>query len=118
MNIVEPLSSTAPARAPVTSLARLARLERMAGGDVVRILKALAHRERLAILCLLMEGERCVRELEHEVGMRQAALSQQLAKLRAENIVEATRRGRFVHYQIKSQQVLNVVRALCPAEEG
>jgi|GEM_PF-1599668 DNA-binding transcriptional ArsR family regulator len=118
MNIVELPPSTAPNLIVPTSLHRLARLERMAGGDVVRILKALAHRERLAILCLLMDGERCVRELEHEVGMRQAALSQQLAKLRAENIVEATRRGRFVHYHIKSQQVLNVVRALCPAEES
>ncbi|WP_298292616.1 metalloregulator ArsR/SmtB family transcription factor [Thiomonas sp.] len=118
MNIVEPSPTTASNLLAAASLPRLARLERMAGGDVVRILKALAHRERLAILCLLMDGERCVRELEHEVGMRQAALSQQLAKLRAENIVEATRRGRFVHYHIKSQQVLNVVRALCPAEEG
>jgi DNA-binding transcriptional ArsR family regulator len=118
MNIAEPPQSAMHGGLEPLSQSRLARLERMAGGDVVRILKALAHRERLAILCLLMDGERCVRELEREVGMRQAALSQQLAKLRAENIVEATRRGRFVHYHIKSQQVLNVVRALCPPEEG
>ena len=109
VEIVAPRAQTLPPR--------LLKLEQMAGGDVVRILKALAHRERLAILCLLMDGERCVRDLEHEVGMRQAALSQQLAKLRAENIVEATRHGRFVHYHIKSPQVLSVIRALCPPDD-
>ncbi len=118
MNIVETPHSALRDGAMASSQPRLARLEHMAGGDVVRILKALAHRERLAILCLLVDGERCVRELEREVGMRQAALSQQLAKLRAENIVEATRRGRFVHYHIKSQHVLNVVRALCPPDSS
>lgn len=118
MNIVETPPPALDADTLSSAQSRLTRLEHMAGGDVVRILKALAHRERLAILCLLVDGERCVRELEREVGMRQAALSQQLAKLRAENIVEATRRGRFVHYHIKSQHVLNVVRALCPPDEA
>jgi DNA-binding transcriptional ArsR family regulator len=79
----------------------------------VRVLKAMAHRERLAILCLLMDGEMCVRDLEQGVGMRQAALSQQLSRLRAEGIVDAVRQGRFMFYRIKTAQVLAVVRALC-----
>ena len=61
MNIVPQPTSTASNLILPTPQHRLARLERMAGGDVVRILKALAHRERLAILCLLLDGERCVR---------------------------------------------------------
>ncbi len=80
---------------------------------MVRVLKALAHRERLAILCLLLDGEMCVRDLEQGVGMRQAALSQQLSRLRAENIVEAVRNGRFMMYRLKSAQVQSVVRAIC-----
>ena len=83
--------------------------------SMVRVLKAMAHRERLVILCLLMDGEQCVRDLERGVGMRQAALSQQLARLRAENIVEADRQGRFMLYRIKTPQILAVVRALCSA---
>ncbi len=80
---------------------------------MVRVLKAMAHRERLAILCLLLDGEMCVRDLEHGVGMRQAALSQQLSRLRAENIVEAVRHGRFMLYRLKDPQVQAVVRAVC-----
>ncbi|MDE1951211.1 MAG: helix-turn-helix transcriptional regulator [Betaproteobacteria bacterium] len=93
--------------------ARAQRLQGRAGDVAVRVLKAMAHRERLVILCLLMDGELCVRDLERGVGMRQAALSQQLARLRAENIVEADRLGRFMLYRIKSPQILAVVRALC-----
>ncbi len=80
---------------------------------MVRVLKAMAHRERLAILCLLLDGEMCVRDLEHGVGMRQAALSQQLSRLRAENIVEAVRQGRFMLYRLKTPQIQAVVRAVC-----
>ena len=88
-------------------------LEGRAAEMAVRVLKAMAHRERLAILCLLMDGALCVRELEQRVGMRQAALSQQLSRLRAEHIVDAERRGRFMLYSIKTPQVMAVVRALC-----
>jgi DNA-binding transcriptional ArsR family regulator len=77
------------------------------------VLKAMAHRERLAILCLLVDGELCVRDLERGVGMRQAALSQQLARLRAEAIVDADRKGRFMLYRIKTPQIESIVRALC-----
>ena len=92
---------------------RAERLRGDAGATAVLVLKAMAHRERLAILCLLVEGEMCVRDLEREVGMRQAALSQQLSRLRTENIVAAERRGRFMLYRIKTPQVLTVVQALC-----
>ena len=95
--------------------ARALRLQGQAGELAVRVLKAMAHRERLSILCLLMDGAMCVRDLERGVGMRQAALSQQLSRLRAENIVDAERHGRFMLYRIKTPQILAVVRALCSA---
>jgi Predicted transcriptional regulators len=92
---------------------RTQRLQGGAGDQAVRVLKAMAHRERLVILCLLMDGELCVRDLERGVGMRQAALSQQLARLRAENIVDADRQGRFMLYRIKTPKIAAIVRALC-----
>ena len=105
MNALVPTPVEPPRIAPA---ARNARAELM-----VRVLKAMAHRERLAILCLLLDGEMCVRDLEHGVGMRQAALSQQLSRLRAENIVEAVRHGRFMLYRLKTPQIQAVVRAVC-----
>ena len=78
----------------------------------LRLLKAMAHRERLAILVLLAAGPLCVGELERQVGMRQAALSQQLAKLRADGIVDAERQGRHKLYRIQSAQVLAALRSL------
>ncbi|WP_081858097.1 helix-turn-helix transcriptional regulator [Thiomonas sp. FB-Cd] len=98
---------------PELGALRAQQLHGHSGALAVRVLKAMAHRERLCILCLLIDGPMCVRDLEHAVGMRQAALSQQLSRLRAENIVDAERRGRFVHYRIKTPQVMAVVRALC-----
>ncbi len=92
---------------------RAQQLRGRSGDLAVRVLKAMAHRERLSILCLLMDGAMCVRDLERGVGMRQAALSQQLSRLRAENIVDAERQGRFMLYRIKTPQVMAVVRALC-----
>lgn len=111
-------TAATPARASIPGMTppreqRAARLRGEAGATAVRVLKAMAHRERLAILCLLMDGEMCVRDLEQGVGMRQAALSQQLSRLRNENIVTAQRHGRFMLYSIKTPQVLTVVRALC-----
>ncbi len=91
------------------------QLEGHAAEMAVRVLKAMAHRERLAILCLLVDGELCVRDLEQRVGMRQAALSQQLSRLRAEHIVDAQRRGRFMLYSLKTPQIMAIVRALCNA---
>ena len=57
-------------------------------------LKALSHEARLVILCLLIEGERSVTEIEQMLDLRQPAVSQQLARLRADNLVETRRDGK------------------------
>jgi len=58
------------------------------------LMKALAHEGRLMILCHLVEGEKPVGELEDLIGARQAAVSQQLARLgsRASSPAAATAR--------------------------
>jgi ArsR family transcriptional regulator len=63
-------------------------------------LKALAHEGRLLILCYLSSGEKSVTELEHLLGSRQAAVSQQLARLRLEGLVTCRREGKAIYYAL------------------
>lgn len=68
-------------------------------------LKALGHEGRLMILCSLAAGERSVTELERMLGQRQAAVSQQLARLRLEGLVETRREGKTVYYRLTDGRV-------------
>ncbi len=67
-------------------------------------LKALAHEGRLMILCHLASGEKSVSELEHLLGSRQAAVSQQLARLRLEGIVSCRREGKTIFYALQDEK--------------
>lgn len=62
--------------------------------DVANFLKALGHDGRLMILCHLLSGPKSVTELETLLSSRQAAVSQQLARLRLEGLVSASGRVR------------------------
>ncbi|TVQ40773.1 MAG: transcriptional regulator [Geminicoccaceae bacterium] len=75
-------------------------------------LKALTNPHRLMILCLLDGCERSVSELEQHLGLRQPTLSQQLAKLRAEGLVETRRDGKFVYYRLASHEAREVIGVL------
>lgn len=77
------------------------------------LLKALAHEGRLVILCLLAEGEKSVSELEETMKLPQAAVSQQLARLRYDRLVTTRRDGRTVYYSIASHEVSSVIEILC-----
>ena len=76
------------------------------------LLKALAHEGRLLILCLLTEGEKSVSELEEAMQMPQAAVSQQLARLRFDRLVNTRRDGRTIYYSIASAEVSSVIETL------
>lgn len=70
-------------------------------GEVADVLKALASRPRLMVLCKLVEhGELRVGELADEVGLSQSALSQHLAKMRDEGLVAFRREGQQLFYRI------------------
>jgi DNA-binding transcriptional ArsR family regulator len=75
-------------------------------------LKALSHEGRLLILCLLIEGEKSVTELEQALNLRQAHVSQQLARLRANNLVEARRGGKSIYYSVTRPEVIEIISAL------
>jgi DNA-binding transcriptional ArsR family regulator len=75
-------------------------------------LKALSHEGRLLILCLLIEGEKSVTELEQALNLRQAHVSQQLARLRANNLVEARRDGKSIYYSVTRPEVIEIIAVL------
>lgn len=82
------------------------------GQNAANFLKAMAHEGRLMILCHLVNGEKSVTELENLVSSRQAAVSQQLARLRIEGIVSFRREGKAIYYAIKDEKVLKLINLL------
>ena len=75
-------------------------------------LKAISHEGRLMILCHLVSGEKSVTELEDLISARQAAVSQQLSRLRLEGLVIPRRDGKTIYYRLaddKPKRVLEVV---------
>lgn len=76
------------------------------------LLKALSNQDRLMILCNLAQGERSVRELEALLGIRQPSLSQQLARLRADDLVSTRRDGKAIYYRLISSEAGRVIDLL------
>lgn len=102
-------AAAAPAeQATGRDIARLAGQARKASD----ILKALSHETRLMILWLLSDSEKSVSELEDLLALPQAAVSQQLARLRLDKLVTTRREGRIIHYSISSDEISDVVSAL------
>lgn len=80
--------------------------------DASDFLKALAHESRLMILCILAEGEKSVTELESILSLRQPTVSQQLARLRMDNLVTTRRDGKTVYYKIGNESVGKIIDAV------
>lgn len=80
--------------------------------EASEFLKTLGQESRLLILCALMRGERSVTELEEFLGARQAAVSQQLAKLRLQGMVKTRRDGKTIYYSVsddRARQAIDLV---------
>jgi DNA-binding transcriptional ArsR family regulator len=75
-------------------------------------LKALSHENRLLLLCLLAEKERSVSELETILALRQPAVSQQLARLRYDDLVTTRRDGKTIYYSIANENVRRIVTVI------
>ncbi len=84
-------------------------------------LKTLAHEGRLMILCHLGDGEKSVGTLEQLLDMRQAAVSQMLARLRDEGLVQTRREGKTVFYSLADNNTAEVIgllyRLFCAPQE-
>ena len=80
--------------------------------EASNFLKAISHEGRLMILCHLATGEKSVTELEDLLSARQAAVSQQLARLRLEGLVTPRRDGKTIFYRLtddKPRQIIDLV---------
>ena len=74
--------------------------------EVADVLRALANERRLMILCKLVEwGEANVTALAEAVGLSQSALSQHLAKMRAEGLVTFRRESQTLWYRIADPRI-------------
>ncbi|MEK7888286.1 metalloregulator ArsR/SmtB family transcription factor [Burkholderia contaminans] len=76
------------------------------------LLKVLANPDRLLIMCRLSQDEISVGELEEQLGIRQPTLSQQLAVLRENGLVNARRESKNIFYSVASVQALAVMDVL------
>jgi len=75
-------------------------------------LKAISHEGRLMILCHLATGEKSVTELEDLLSARQAAVSQQLSRLRTEGLVTPRRVGKAIYYRLTDTRAIQIINIL------
>jgi ArsR family transcriptional regulator len=81
--------------------------------EAAGMLKSLSNEKRLMILCKLLEtGEMSVLPLAGEVGLGQSALSQHLARMRAERIVDCRREGQTIFYRVSDPRVSKLLKSL------
>ena len=71
--------------------------------------RALAHPLRIRILETLAAGERTVQELQQLLGREQPIVSQQLAVLRAKNIVTSRKLGTTVKYGLSDPAIARLL---------
>lgn len=83
-----------------------------AAGDACDLLKALANRHRLLIVCQLLNGERSVGDLAEMLEVRDSTVSQHLALLRKDGIVIARRDGQTIWYSVANGPARDILEAL------
>ena len=76
------------------------------------LLKALANRHRLLIVCQLIDGERSVGDLAEFLDLRDSTVSQHLALLRKDGLVSARREAQTIYYSIASDPAREILTAL------
>ena len=94
---------------------------RASANKACSLMRVMSNPDRLLLLCQLAQGERRVGELEELLDIQQPTLSQQLAVLREEALVETRRDGKQIYYRIVHPSVLAVLNVLyqqyCKPEE-
>ena len=76
------------------------------------LLKALANENRLMVLCLLVDGEMSVAEINAQIDLSQSALSQHLAVLRRDGLVTTRRESQTIYYRIASSEAGKILETL------
>lgn len=87
-------------------------------GKAASLLRAMSNERRLLILCRLNSNEMSVSELLATTSLSQSALSQHLAVLRNDGLVETRREGQNIYYCLGDPAVARIIEALvsiyCP----
>ena len=90
--------------------------ENLTESDIIRrttdILKAIGHEGRLKILYNLIQSEKTVSMLERALPYKQAAISQQLARLRFSGIVNCRREGKMIYYKIANEKISHLLTTI------
>ena len=76
------------------------------------LLKALANEKRLQILCLLAEKELSVTQINQQLSLSQSALSQHLAILRRDQLVNTRRESQTIYYSLSSDSAKAIIATL------
>ncbi|WP_435277135.1 ArsR/SmtB family transcription factor [Psychrobium sp. nBUS_13] len=79
---------------------------------VESVLKMMANRNRLMILCSLLDEERSVTQLNDIVPLSQSALSQHLSALRQAELVATRREAQTIYYRVASDSVRAILATL------
>jgi DNA-binding transcriptional ArsR family regulator len=80
--------------------------------DAVNLLKGLANESRLMIVCVLAEGELSVGQLNQRIQLSQSALSQHLAVLREQGMVQTRRESQTIYYRLADTTAINIIELL------
>ena len=89
--------------------------------EAAAFLRHLANPNRLLLLCHIAQAERSVTEIQRDLGLKQPALSQQLAELRRSGLVQTRREARSIYYAIKdgrARAVMAMLQAIFCGESG
>src|SRR5882672_9535400 len=101
-----------PRQMDTADASALKKLAKQAG-EAAQLLKLLGNEKRLLILCFLaVRGEMTVGELVDVVKLSQSALSQHLARLRADGLVVFRRTSQTLHYSVADRRALRVLQVL------
>ena len=89
-------------------------LERMQAhaDEAIAVLKAMASRNRLLLLCQLVKGERSVGELAQALDLAQSVVSQHLSLLRRDGVVHGRREAQSIYYRISDPRVQALMRTM------
>ena len=93
------------------NLSELELLQNNADGAVI-LLKRMAHKDRLLILCHLTVGELSAGELARRSHLSQSAFSQHLALLRSDHLVSTRKEAQTIYYSLASSRVLEILKTL------
>ncbi|KAF0183320.1 MAG: ArsR family transcriptional regulator [Alphaproteobacteria bacterium] len=121
------------ARSALSSKTTISRVKPMAGRSVkpspvkhleprvveaTRLLKLLSNEQRLTVLCRLSDGELSVTQLGEFVDLSQSALSQHLAKMRADGLVATRRDAQTIYYRLADPIAERLISVLCELYGG